>query len=170
MLRCVLAAALVASTGALQLNGLLARRSVVKYDTAKEVPAEATDRALQAAILAPNHFLSEPWRFYSCGPETKAKLCGLNEDKRKMAEGVPCWMIVTISSEHEVDAKLGAPLSAAATSRRLEPHTGSILPPAPTTHRLRPPGSNLPAPTFQLQPQIGAEVRLGDPATIPPRG
>ena len=34
------------------------------------------------------HFLSEPWRFYTCGPETKAKLCGLNEDKRKAAEPV----------------------------------------------------------------------------------
>lgn len=133
MLRCFLAAALVASTGALQLNGLLARRSVVKYDTAKEVPPEATDRALQAAIMAPNHFLSEPWRFYSCGPETKAKLCGLNEDKRTMAEGVPCWMIVTISSEHEVDAKLGAPRSAAATSRLLQPPAGSNHTPAPSS-------------------------------------
>ena len=32
------------------LNGLLARRSVVKYDTAKPVPAEAVDRALNAAV------------------------------------------------------------------------------------------------------------------------
>ena len=70
------------------LNALKARRSVVKYSD-KAVPASATTRALEAAIQAPNHFLSEPWRFYTAGPETKAKLCGLNEEKRKAAEGVP---------------------------------------------------------------------------------
>ena len=59
----------VTPTNTVSLNGLLARRSVVKYDTAKSVPEDVTQRALQAAILAPNHFLSEPWRFYTCGPE-----------------------------------------------------------------------------------------------------
>lgn len=69
------------------------------------VPA-AVQKALSAAIMAPNHFLSEPWRFYLCGPETKAKLCGLNEDKRKAAEAVPEWLIVTLKSEHEANSKL----------------------------------------------------------------
>ena len=79
------------------LNPLKARRSVVKYSS-KRVPKAATQRALEAAIMAPNHFLSEPWRFYTAGPETKAKLCGLNADKRKAAEGVPEWLIVTCAS------------------------------------------------------------------------
>ena len=83
--------------GATALNPLKARRSVAKYSD-KAVPAAATTKALETAIQAPNHFLSEPWRFYSCGPETKAKLCGLNEDKRKAAEGVPEWLIVTCAS------------------------------------------------------------------------
>ena len=42
------------------LNPLKARRSVVKYSS-KRVPASATTRALEAAIMAPNHFLSEPY-------------------------------------------------------------------------------------------------------------
>ena len=96
--------ALLAPVGA--LNPLLARRSTVKFD-ASAVPADVTQRALAAAILAPNHFLSEPWRFYTCGPDTKAKLCGLNEDKRKAAEAVPEWLVVTVVSEHEIDSKLG---------------------------------------------------------------
>ena len=50
------------------LNALKARRSVVKYSS-KRVPKDATQRALEAAIQAPNHFLSEPWRFYTAGPE-----------------------------------------------------------------------------------------------------
>ena len=66
-----------------------------------------TQKALEAAILAPNHFLSEPWRFYTCGPETKAKLCGLNEDKRAAAEAVPEWLVVTCKSEHDLSEKLG---------------------------------------------------------------
>ena len=94
------------AAGAAALDPLLARRSVVKYD-AKAVDPAVTQKALEAAILAPNHFLSEPWRFYTCGPETKAKLCGLNEDKRKMAEGVPEWLVVTCASEHALDEKLG---------------------------------------------------------------
>ena len=51
--------------------------------------------------------MSEPWRFYTAGPETKAKLCGLNEEKRKAAEGVPEWLVVTCASEHDLSEKLG---------------------------------------------------------------
>ena len=64
------------------------------------------DRALAAAVMAPNHFLSEPWRFYLAGPATKAKLCGLNEAKRKVAEAVPEWLVVTLASEQEENSKL----------------------------------------------------------------
>merc|ERR1719230_574160 len=56
--------------------------------------------------MAPCHFLSEPWRFYTAGPETKAKLCALNEEKKAMFEGVPEWLIVTMCSEHEENSKL----------------------------------------------------------------
>ena len=52
--------------GAAALNPLKARRSVAKYSD-KAVPADATTKALEAAIQAPNHFLSEPWRFYTAG-------------------------------------------------------------------------------------------------------
>lgn len=90
-----------------EFSPLTARRSVVKYDIDKPVPEEVTTRALEAAILAPNHFLSEPWRFYTCGPETKEKLRGLNEDKRKMVEGVPEMLVVTVASEHDLSEKLG---------------------------------------------------------------
>ena len=79
------------------------------------VPEAAVERALHAATMAPCHFLSEPWRFYTAGPETKAKLCALNEDKRAAAEKVPEWLIVTMCSEHEIDAKLGLEDHAAAS-------------------------------------------------------
>ena len=39
------------------------RRSVAKF-TNDAVPAEVLTAAIEAALLAPNHFLSEPTRFY----------------------------------------------------------------------------------------------------------
>ena len=51
--------------------------------------------------------IARRWRFYTAGPETKAKLCGLNADKRKAAEGVPEWLVVTCASEHKLTEKLG---------------------------------------------------------------
>ena len=94
---------------------LAQRRSVAKYDSSNPVPANVVTAALEAAILAPNHFLTEPWRFYQCGPETVAKLCALNEDKRAMFEGVPGWIVVTVATEYD-DAGL------ISTKKGLEDH------------------------------------------------
>lgn len=88
------------------LNPLLARRSVVKY-LDKPVGRDIVDRALASAIMAPNHFLSEPWRFYIAGPETKEKLATMTPEKESMFRRVPNWCVVTMKSEHALDAKLG---------------------------------------------------------------
>ena len=48
------------------------RRSVVKYKG--PAPAAAVQRAFEAAIHAPNHFLNEPWRFRLVGSAGKKKL------------------------------------------------------------------------------------------------
>ena len=85
---------------------LLTRRSHVKY-AKKKVPQAAVDRALEAAILAPNHFLSEPWRFYQCGAETIKKFAALNADKAEACLAVPGMMVVTLTSKHKLDEKLG---------------------------------------------------------------
>lgn len=83
---------------------ILTRRSHTKF-IAKGIPQSVVDRALNAAIHAPNHFLTEPWRFYQCGGNTIAKIAALNEDK---AQALPRnMMIVTIKSKHAIDAKLG---------------------------------------------------------------
>jgi nitroreductase len=70
------------------------RRSVVKYKA--PAPAAAVQRALEAAIHAPNHFLNEPWRFRILGPETVAKIKPLNEGKRELFDGIPGWMMVSV--------------------------------------------------------------------------
>jgi nitroreductase len=54
-------------------EALLSRRTVFKYQDAP-VPEDVLDRALEAARWAPNHKLTEPWRFVIVGPETRLKL------------------------------------------------------------------------------------------------
>ena len=86
-------------------NPLLARRSVVKYKDQK-VSNDIIIKAVKMAILAPNHFLSEPWRFYLCSDRVKNEIIKLNESKRELFKSVPYWMIVTMKSEHAMYEKL----------------------------------------------------------------
>uniref|UniRef100_A0A7S4HH22 Nitroreductase domain-containing protein n=1 Tax=Prymnesium polylepis TaxID=72548 RepID=A0A7S4HH22_9EUKA len=97
---------------------IIARRSVTAY-TAADVPAEVVHRALEAAVLAPNHFLTEPWRFYLAGPEVRGKLCSLNEAKREAFEKVPGWLVVSlVPSELAADGSLS-------TKKGLEDHAAT---------------------------------------------
>jgi nitroreductase len=91
------------------------RRSVKAYKPDGPVPPEAVDRALEAAVLAPNHFLTQPWRYYLLGGETKAKLLKLNEKKAEEFKAVPGWMVVTIATEYDSNGLIS-------TKKGLEDH------------------------------------------------
>lgn len=81
---------------------LVTRRSLKpeQYDNTRAVPEAIVRRALSAAVLAPNHFLTEPWRFYWLGHDTRAALIQLNADQQKQAafSRVPGWMLVTVAA------------------------------------------------------------------------
>ena len=47
------------------------RRSIKKY-TNREISNEAIGQLLEIAVQAPNHRMTEPWRFYVMGPESRA--------------------------------------------------------------------------------------------------
>jgi nitroreductase len=47
------------------------RRSIRKFED-REPPREVIESLLEAATLAPNHRLTQPWRFFVLGPETRA--------------------------------------------------------------------------------------------------
>jgi nitroreductase len=51
-------------------DSIRARRSVKDF-TARPVAREDLERLLEAAVQAPNHRLTEPWRFYVLGPEAR---------------------------------------------------------------------------------------------------
>lgn len=54
-------------------EALVSRRTIHKYED-RPVPDEIIERALEAARWAPNHKLTEPWRFLVVGPETREAL------------------------------------------------------------------------------------------------
>jgi nitroreductase len=54
-------------------EALLKRRTVYRYED-REIPADVVDRALESARWAPNHKMTEPWRFTVLGPQTQEEL------------------------------------------------------------------------------------------------
>ncbi|HTV23138.1 MAG TPA: nitroreductase [Polyangiaceae bacterium] len=57
-------------------EALRGRRTVHQF-RAQPLPPGALDRALHAAVEAPNHHLTEPWRFVHAGVETRQRLLDL---------------------------------------------------------------------------------------------
>ena len=77
------------------------RRSVKQYRAGGSVPEATLARAFAAAVLAPNHFLTQPWRFYLLGPTARAKIVALNEKKADEFGQVPGWLVATIATEYD---------------------------------------------------------------------
>ena len=84
------------------------RRSVMKYSS--KAPEASIKKALNAAIHAPNHWLSEPWRFYRLGPKSRSTLSDLKPEKKQLFDGVPDMILVTMvpsmaMNEHSMSEK-----------------------------------------------------------------
>ncbi len=52
------------------LDAIRARRSIKRFSQ-QPVEGEQLERLLDAAVLAPNHRLTQPWRFLVLGPESR---------------------------------------------------------------------------------------------------
>lgn len=67
-------------------DAIKARRSIKRFD-ARPVTREEIEALLEAATLAPNHRLTQPWRFYVLGPEARhAYGLALGERKARKLE------------------------------------------------------------------------------------
>jgi nitroreductase len=53
------------------LEAIGARRSIKRY-TERPVEPEVIERLVEVATMAPNHRMTQPWRFYVMGPESRA--------------------------------------------------------------------------------------------------
>ena len=92
---------------------LRSRRSINNFKPEKP----ATDLilgAIDTARWAPNHHLTEPWRFYLLGDETKQAIINLNTDtitskkgeeaglaKQKKWSSIPGWLVVTMNNSKD---------------------------------------------------------------------
>jgi len=88
---------------------LLSRRTINDFES--DLPAgweAALAKAVTAATFAPNHKMTEPWRFHLLGPEAIERVCKLNAEivserkgpaagEKKLARwlAMPGWLVVT---------------------------------------------------------------------------
>ena len=99
------ASAAASETSAVR-QALIGRRTVHNFDKTA-VPDLVFKNAIEAAIAAPNHKMTEPWRFIQLGKQTISKIAALNaaeiskKDPEKGAkkkarwENIPGWCVVT---------------------------------------------------------------------------
>ncbi|MEM7407248.1 MAG: nitroreductase [Pseudomonadota bacterium] len=96
------------------LEAVLASRRTVHDFTTEAPPADIVESALETARWAPNHHLTQPWRFYLLGPETSEQIARLNSEivaaKRGAEAGqekyqrwsqIPGWMVVTCENHDD---------------------------------------------------------------------
>ena len=83
-------------------------RRTIELFLQTEVPQSLVNEAIEAAIWAPNHHVTEPWHFYVLGDETKERCLDLGRDivtmksgekagnfKRQSWSEKPGWLVVT---------------------------------------------------------------------------
>lgn len=88
--------------------GLIAGRRTVNRFQAEPPPRELLMEALELARWAPNHHLTEPWRFYLVGERTRERIVELNREIVAARQGdaagdakaaswrrIPGWFVVT---------------------------------------------------------------------------
>jgi nitroreductase len=68
-------------------DAIQGRRSIRRFTT-REVAREEIEAMLDAAVLAPNHRMTQPWRFHVLGPEARSAYGRALGDRkaRKMAD------------------------------------------------------------------------------------
>jgi nitroreductase len=95
---------------------ILGRRTVHKY-TGAPLPEGALERALECALRAPNHKLTNPWRFTRLGPQARAAVTELGVSL-KAAKAGDRW---SPRREGLVRAKLSDPAELVVVSQVIVP-------------------------------------------------
>lgn len=84
------------------------RRTIHDFRPGETPPVELIEAAIDHAVWAPNHYLSQPWRFRLLGPETRERICLLQADlvrakggdqqaehRLKRWRAVPGWLLLS---------------------------------------------------------------------------
>ena len=65
----------------MEIKDLVKSRRTIHQFKPEPVPDEVKVRAaMEQAIWAPNHYLTQPWRFYLLGEKSKNQICLLNAE------------------------------------------------------------------------------------------
>ena len=76
-------------------EALRTRRTVHNFDNSRAVPDDVLHRAIEAATYAPNHKMTEPWRFRRLGQDAIEAIASLNaasiSDPEKAAKKAKRW-------------------------------------------------------------------------------
>jgi nitroreductase len=82
-------------------DAITARRSIKRF-TDRAVTREEIETLLQAAVHAPNHHLTQPWRFYVLGPEARhAYGLALGDRKARKIENAEAAQAMREKVAHE---------------------------------------------------------------------
>jgi len=97
---------------------LMTRRTIHDYK-ADPLPEGALERALEAATRAPNHKLTNPWRFTTMGPQTRTHITEIGVTEKRKSRGE-----LTEKAEATIRAKFSRPPELVAVSQVLDadPH------------------------------------------------
>lgn len=84
-------------------DAIHARRSIKEF-TDRPVTREQIESLLDAAVLAPNHRMSQPWRYYVLGPESRrayGAALGARKAKRVEDEAAARAVLDKVAAQHE---------------------------------------------------------------------
>ena len=72
----------------MNLQQLIADRRTVHDYREEPLPDGALERGLTVALAAPNHRMTEPWRFVRVGPTARARLVDISADLKSGGAGL----------------------------------------------------------------------------------
>ena len=124
-----------------------ARRSIKEF-TSKPIARDEIERLLDAAAQAPNHRLTQPWRFYVLGPEARraygAALGG--RKAKKVADADAAALVDQLAGGRAHLHRLGVADEAAAETAALPFALPPLVPRGPPAAPTGPPAPPPPAP------------------------
>ena len=88
-----------------KLRDLISSRRTIQDYSAEPLPEGALERALEAALTAPNHRMTEPWRFVRTGPEARQRVFEISLDLKNSGSAAP----LTPGAVDKLKAKLLTP-------------------------------------------------------------
>ena len=87
----------------MNISQAISERRSIKSFTDRVISPKEIERLIAAAVLAPNHRMTEPWRFYVLGPEARAdfgRVLGHRKAKRVDAPDAKMAVVEKVEASH----------------------------------------------------------------------